>query len=182
MPEDWIWKLDSGIYLFIHLLKCEYCPHSVAVSQSNTEPRTALLTWPVVQKKMPWSIVLLLGGGFALAKGSEVKCTEFYRIHPVTLENKDFATGSKTCAIYKARQTEGMPIRGSYNLFDKVFLKSVSVFRVFSHLPHLKHLFRNLVRFLAWFGSFRHTLHSDPSRHNHVRLQTDSGVVRKQSN
>uniref|UniRef100_A0A4W4DQV6 Solute carrier family 13 member 5b n=1 Tax=Electrophorus electricus TaxID=8005 RepID=A0A4W4DQV6_ELEEL len=31
----------------------------------------ALLTWKVAQKKMPWNIVLLLGGGFALAKGSE---------------------------------------------------------------------------------------------------------------
>ncbi|XP_069802195.1 Na(+)/citrate cotransporter [Dendropsophus ebraccatus] len=30
-----------------------------------------LLTWKVVHKKMPWSIVLLLGGGFALAKGSD---------------------------------------------------------------------------------------------------------------
>uniref|UniRef100_G3NAY6 Solute carrier family 13 member 5a n=1 Tax=Gasterosteus aculeatus aculeatus TaxID=481459 RepID=G3NAY6_GASAC len=34
-------------------------------------PTPALLTWQVTQKKMPWSIVLLLGGGFALAKGSE---------------------------------------------------------------------------------------------------------------
>ena len=32
-----------------------------------------LLTWEVTQKKMPWNIVLLLGGGFALAKGSEVR-------------------------------------------------------------------------------------------------------------
>ncbi|XP_069471130.1 Na(+)/citrate cotransporter isoform X2 [Ambystoma mexicanum] len=31
-----------------------------------------LLSWKVVQKQMPWSIVLLLGGGFALAKGSDV--------------------------------------------------------------------------------------------------------------
>ncbi|XP_075052890.1 Na(+)/citrate cotransporter isoform X2 [Mixophyes fleayi] len=31
-----------------------------------------LLTWKVVHKQMPWSIVLLLGGGFALAKGSDV--------------------------------------------------------------------------------------------------------------
>ncbi|KAG9265787.1 solute carrier family 13 member 5 [Astyanax mexicanus] len=41
------------------------------VPQSDTEPRSALLTWKVAQSKMPWSIVLLLGGGFALAKGSE---------------------------------------------------------------------------------------------------------------
>uniref|UniRef100_A0A3B4AA03 Solute carrier family 13 member 5a n=1 Tax=Periophthalmus magnuspinnatus TaxID=409849 RepID=A0A3B4AA03_9GOBI len=34
-------------------------------------PAPALLTWGVAQKKMPWNIVLLLGGGFALAKGSE---------------------------------------------------------------------------------------------------------------
>ncbi|CAL8362468.1 unnamed protein product [Merluccius merluccius] len=35
-------------------------------------PTPPLLTWKVAQKKMPWNIVLLLGGGFALAKGSEV--------------------------------------------------------------------------------------------------------------
>ncbi|XP_061104693.1 solute carrier family 13 member 2-like [Conger conger] len=31
-----------------------------------------LLTWDVVHKRMPWNIILLLGGGFALARGSEV--------------------------------------------------------------------------------------------------------------
>ncbi|XP_052443630.1 solute carrier family 13 member 2-like [Carassius gibelio] len=31
-----------------------------------------LLNWKVVHERMPWNIVLLLGGGFALAKGSEV--------------------------------------------------------------------------------------------------------------
>nr|XP_006113340.1 solute carrier family 13 member 5 isoform X1 [Pelodiscus sinensis] len=30
-----------------------------------------LLDWKVVQRKMPWNIVLLLGGGFALASGSD---------------------------------------------------------------------------------------------------------------
>ncbi|XP_078278784.1 Na(+)/citrate cotransporter-like [Rhinoraja longicauda] len=31
-----------------------------------------LLDWKVVQQKLPWNVVLLLGGGFALAKGCEV--------------------------------------------------------------------------------------------------------------
>uniref|UniRef100_A0A8B9PDG7 Solute carrier family 13 member 2 n=1 Tax=Apteryx owenii TaxID=8824 RepID=A0A8B9PDG7_APTOW len=32
---------------------------------------SALLDWKTVHQKMPWNIVFLLGGGFALAKGSE---------------------------------------------------------------------------------------------------------------
>ncbi|CAJ1063696.1 solute carrier family 13 member 5-like [Xyrichtys novacula] len=40
-------------------------------SQLSRGPAPPLLTWQVTQKKMPWNIVLLLGGGFALAKGSE---------------------------------------------------------------------------------------------------------------
>ncbi|XP_048449742.1 solute carrier family 13 member 5-like, partial [Rhincodon typus] len=31
-----------------------------------------LLSWDIVHHKLPWSVVLLLGGGFALAKGCEV--------------------------------------------------------------------------------------------------------------
>ncbi|XP_039105317.1 solute carrier family 13 member 3 isoform X3 [Hyaena hyaena] len=37
---------------------------------SNTEPEP-LLTWKKVQDTVPWNIVLLLGGGFAMAKGCE---------------------------------------------------------------------------------------------------------------
>ncbi|KAG9350176.1 hypothetical protein JZ751_026529, partial [Albula glossodonta] len=40
--------------------------------KADAEPCPALLTWKDVQNKLPWNIVLLLGGGFALAKGSEV--------------------------------------------------------------------------------------------------------------
>ncbi|XP_063061120.1 Na(+)/citrate cotransporter [Engraulis encrasicolus] len=41
-------------------------------SASASGPGAALLSWKVAQKKLPWNIVLLLGGGFALAKGSEL--------------------------------------------------------------------------------------------------------------
>ncbi|XP_034034034.1 solute carrier family 13 member 2 [Thalassophryne amazonica] len=41
-----------------------------AEGKKVTSPPT-LLTWEVVHEKMPWSIILLLGGGFALAAGSE---------------------------------------------------------------------------------------------------------------
>ncbi|NXH77759.1 S13A2 protein, partial [Hydrobates tethys] len=39
--------------------------------KSKIQAPPALLDWKVVHQKMPWNIVFLLGGGFALAKGSE---------------------------------------------------------------------------------------------------------------
>ncbi|XP_073523950.1 solute carrier family 13 member 2-like isoform X2 [Phyllobates terribilis] len=39
--------------------------------KSKFRPPPPLLDWNTVNKKMPWNIVILLGGGFALAKGSE---------------------------------------------------------------------------------------------------------------
>ncbi|KAI3354143.1 hypothetical protein L3Q82_018693, partial [Scortum barcoo] len=47
-----------------------YDTGSVA-SHQTAGPTPRLLTWKIAQKKLPWGIVLLLGGGFALAKGSE---------------------------------------------------------------------------------------------------------------
>ncbi|XP_062867092.1 solute carrier family 13 member 2 [Trichomycterus rosablanca] len=41
-------------------------------TQSKSKAPPALLEWKVVHDRMPWNIVLLLGGGFALASGSEV--------------------------------------------------------------------------------------------------------------
>ncbi|NXU86983.1 S13A5 protein, partial [Xiphorhynchus elegans] len=58
-------------------------PKFIACKRSTSDPEQAeedtkkaffsepLLDWKVVQRKMPWSIVLLLGGGFALADASK---------------------------------------------------------------------------------------------------------------
>uniref|UniRef100_A0A452S740 Solute carrier family 13 member 3 n=1 Tax=Ursus americanus TaxID=9643 RepID=A0A452S740_URSAM len=45
-------------------------------SNAETEP---LLTWKKVQDTVPWNIILLLGGGFAMAKGCEVRAARGLR-------------------------------------------------------------------------------------------------------
>uniref|UniRef100_A0A672JJQ7 Solute carrier family 13 member 2 n=1 Tax=Salarias fasciatus TaxID=181472 RepID=A0A672JJQ7_SALFA len=41
-------------------------------SADDDDDFSTLLNWDIVHEKMPWNILLLLGGGFALAHGSEV--------------------------------------------------------------------------------------------------------------
>ncbi|NXV00570.1 S13A2 protein, partial [Cettia cetti] len=70
---------DATVALFISILL--FILPSGFSNQDRDEEQTggrakfrappALLDWKVVQEKMPWNIVFLLGGGFALAKGSE---------------------------------------------------------------------------------------------------------------
>ncbi|NWT57355.1 S13A2 protein, partial [Erythrocercus mccallii] len=70
---------DATVALFISILL--FILPSGFSNQDSDEEQTggrakfrapaALLEWKVVQEKMPWNIVFLLGGGFALAKGSE---------------------------------------------------------------------------------------------------------------
>ena len=37
------------------------------------KPRVGLVTWEVVARKLPWGLILLLGGGFALAECLDVR-------------------------------------------------------------------------------------------------------------
>ncbi|NXJ04230.1 S13A2 protein, partial [Odontophorus gujanensis] len=66
---------DATVAIFVSVLLF-IIPSEFAIEQ-QTDHKTkirappALLNWKVVHKKMPWNIVFLLGGGFALAKGSE---------------------------------------------------------------------------------------------------------------
>ncbi|NXO79772.1 S13A2 protein, partial [Sitta europaea] len=70
---------DATVALFISILL--FILPSGFSSQDGDEKQTGgrakfrppapLVDWKIIQEKMPWNIVFLLGGGFALAKGSE---------------------------------------------------------------------------------------------------------------
>ncbi|NXA89531.1 S13A2 protein, partial [Melanocharis versteri] len=77
--NDTSYVTDATVAIFIAMLLF-ILPSGFSVRDEDGEqtggkakfrPPPTLLDWKVVQKKMPWNILLLLGGGFALAKGSE---------------------------------------------------------------------------------------------------------------
>uniref|UniRef100_H9GHZ4 Solute carrier family 13 member 5 n=1 Tax=Anolis carolinensis TaxID=28377 RepID=H9GHZ4_ANOCA len=76
--KDKEYVTDATVAIFVALLlfvipatrpRCGSCSPGTL---KEPLPLAPLLEWKVVQRKLPWSIVLLLGGGFALANGSEV--------------------------------------------------------------------------------------------------------------
>ncbi|NXB99768.1 S13A2 protein, partial [Orthonyx spaldingii] len=77
--KDTSYVTDATVALFVSILL--FILPSDFSKQDRDEEQTGgrakfrapppLLDWKVVQEKMPWNIVFLLGGGFALAKGSE---------------------------------------------------------------------------------------------------------------
>ena len=45
----------------------------------NTGPKPPLLEWGYTAKKLPWGVILMLGGGFALANACKVGKIMFYQ-------------------------------------------------------------------------------------------------------
>nr|XP_012805613.2 solute carrier family 13 member 2 [Jaculus jaculus] len=67
---------DGTVAIFISMIMFMMPSKIPGLTQDPENPEKlkappALLTWKTVNEKMPWNIVFLLGGGFALAKGSE---------------------------------------------------------------------------------------------------------------
>ncbi|XP_008146026.2 solute carrier family 13 member 2 isoform X1 [Eptesicus fuscus] len=67
---------DGTVAIFISIIMFIVPSKIPGLTQNPGKPGKlkappALLNWKTVNEKMPWNIVFLLGGGFALAKGSE---------------------------------------------------------------------------------------------------------------
>lgn len=67
---------DGTVAIFISIIMFIMPSEIPGLTQDPNKPGKvrgppALLNWKTVNEKMPWNIVFLLGGGFALAKGSE---------------------------------------------------------------------------------------------------------------
>uniref|UniRef100_A0A8C4JPX5 Solute carrier family 13 member 2 n=1 Tax=Dromaius novaehollandiae TaxID=8790 RepID=A0A8C4JPX5_DRONO len=72
--DDTSFVTDATAVIFISILMFiipSEIPTSLSRTSGEDKKQTTLLDWKTVHQKMPWNIVLLLGGGFALAKGSE---------------------------------------------------------------------------------------------------------------
>lgn len=47
-------------------------PVVIVLDEKPPGPAPPILDWPTVNKQMPWSVIILLGGGFALADACKV--------------------------------------------------------------------------------------------------------------
>ncbi|XP_028824908.1 solute carrier family 13 member 2-like [Denticeps clupeoides] len=66
---------DGTVAIFMSMLffiiPSRFPQFSFSSGRQQVQAPTPLLQWSVVHERMPWNIILLLGGGFALASGSE---------------------------------------------------------------------------------------------------------------
>lgn len=74
-----IWDLFFFHYLEISFLNLDSCRIFLSpfvfvdVKEDIDAPTECLLDWKTVNKQMPWGVIILLGGGFALADACKVK-------------------------------------------------------------------------------------------------------------
>ncbi|KAM9525769.1 solute carrier family 13 member 2 [Guaruba guarouba] len=130
--NDTSYVTDATVAIFISILlfiipsdmSISFRDEDITGGKPKIQAPPALLNWKVVHQKMPWNIVFLLGGGFALAKGSEEsrlslwlgsKLSPLQQIpHPaVALLLSLFAATFTECASNVATTTLLLPILAS---------------------------------------------------------------------
>ncbi|XP_008588171.1 PREDICTED: solute carrier family 13 member 5 isoform X4 [Galeopterus variegatus] len=159
---------DATVAIFVAMLlfivpsekpKFNFC------SQTEEERKTpfyppALLDWKVTQEKVPWGIVLLLGGGFALAKGCEAsglsewmgkQMEPLHAVSPaaITLILSLLVAVFTECTSNVATTTLFLPIFASM-IKTGIMMNITGVFCVFLAVNTWGRVIFDLDRFPAW--------------------------------
>ncbi len=63
----------AGMFIVILLFVLPARPNFWPIAKAGrSRPSAALLTWDAIHDRMPWALLLLMGGGFALSKATRV--------------------------------------------------------------------------------------------------------------
>ncbi|XP_045453888.1 protein I'm not dead yet [Melitaea cinxia] len=73
--KDGVVSMFIVILMFILPMSVDFCKFfspSVSYEElANSKPSPGVVTWNILKEKIPWGLLFLLGGGFALAEGSK---------------------------------------------------------------------------------------------------------------
>lgn len=61
----------------------------------------AMISWGEFQAAMPWKVVLLVGGGFALAEGTKVSCEFLMNSREISFESMTVSEGGVSCSGFQ---------------------------------------------------------------------------------
>ena len=62
-------KIGAATPAFVMVLIVFALPKKNPFNNSLNKPDPGILTWEIIQHKLQWGVIILLGGGFALSKG-----------------------------------------------------------------------------------------------------------------
>uniref|UniRef100_A0A4W3IV30 Solute carrier family 13 member 5 n=1 Tax=Callorhinchus milii TaxID=7868 RepID=A0A4W3IV30_CALMI len=69
--KDFVTDATVVIFISVIMFIIPSAKPRLPYSKHKYGPAPSLLNWKLIQEKLPWNVVILLGGGFALAEGSE---------------------------------------------------------------------------------------------------------------
>ncbi|XP_021033547.1 solute carrier family 13 member 5 isoform X2 [Mus caroli] len=147
VEENTIHITDATVAIFVAILLFiipSQKPKFNFSSQTEEERKTpfyppALLDWKVAQEKVPWDIVLLLGGGFAMAKGCETSGLSKWmaaQMEPLRLVKPAVITLILSCLV--AMTTECTSNVATTTLFLPIFAsmaRSIGIHPLYVMIP-----------------------------------------------